>query len=186
MAPLNSIKCSSGWNISLLLLHSKLLQKLIHMKMQTMHFDQFMYFNSTFWCLILGGNYGIDPSLPYPELKIFSENSHPLPYHPTIPDQIILPILDHIIPSLTRSSHPPLTRSDHPPNPDQPTIPSVKSRLIFFRKQTIQTRHKWRFGILAGIKWYIYLFQEKKNWTKSYWREKTVQFGKVRREKFRR
>ena len=121
MAPLNSIKCSSGWNISLLLLHSKLLQKLIHMKMQTMHFDQFMYFNSTFWCLILGGNYGIDPSCP--ELKIFSENSHPLPYHPTIPDQIILPILDHIIPSLTRS--------DHPPNPDQPTIPSGKSRLIF-------------------------------------------------------
>ena len=167
MAPLNSIKCSSGWNISLLLLHSKLLQKLIHMKMQTMHFDQFMYFNSTFWCLILGGNYGIDPSLPYPELKIFSENSHPLPYHPTIPDQIILPILDHIIPSLTRPSH-------------------LLNLGWFFRKQTIQTRHKWRFGILAGIKWYIYLFQEKKNWTKSYWREKTVQFGKVRREKFRR
>ena len=129
MAPLNSIKCSSGWNISLLLLHSKLLQKLIHMKMQTMHFDQFMYFNSTFWCLILGGNYGIDPS--YPELKIFSENSHPLPYHPTIPDQIILPILDHIIPSLTRTSHHPWPDQIIPPIQINPPIHLVNLGWFF-------------------------------------------------------
>ena len=101
-----------------------------------------------------------------------------------------IPILYHIIPpSLTRSSYLSLTISSHP-WPDQiiPPIqinpPSGKSRLIFFRNQTIQTRHKWRFGILAGIKWYIYLFQEKKNWTKSYWREKRYSLEKSEGKSF--